>query len=67
MMRHSYATQAIRTGVPLHRLSRYLGHASLNTTHEFYIHDAIEPGEAVGVWEGTGEGKNPHQACEDGL
>lgn len=31
-LRHGYGVQAIRCGVPLHLLQRWLGHASLSTT-----------------------------------
>lgn len=50
MIRHSFATQCIKTGLPLYKVSKYLGHSSLQTTSEFYIHDSIKPGEALSVF-----------------
>ncbi len=36
--RHSFASQLINSGVPLYRVSRYLGHSNMKTT-EKYLHN----------------------------
>ncbi len=50
MVRHAYATQAVKSGLELLKVSRYLGHASIGTTAAFYVHDKPTPGEALGIW-----------------
>jgi integrase len=42
-LRHTYATLAIQAGVPVHIVSRQLGHASISTTCDIYRHSI--PGE----------------------
>jgi integrase len=37
-LRHTYATLAIQAGVPLLTVSRQLGHASIQTTANLYVH-----------------------------
>jgi integrase len=37
-LRHSYATLAVKAGVPLLTVSRQLGHASISTTADLYTH-----------------------------
>jgi integrase len=53
-LRHSFATLAIRSGVPVHILSRRLGHASVGITLSTYAHarpsddrDAAERAAAI--------------------
>ena len=36
--RHTYATRAIRAGIPLGEVSDNLGHASIQTTEDLYVH-----------------------------
>lgn len=38
MLRHSRATQWVRDGLPLPTISRLLGHASIATTNDIYVH-----------------------------
>jgi integrase len=42
MLRHSYATHARRHGVPVEIVSRLLGHRSVHTTSETYLHPSAE-------------------------
>ena len=37
-LRHTYATLAVKAGVPLLTVSRQLGHASISTTADLYTH-----------------------------
>ena len=47
--RHSFATWSQEQGVPLGKLSRYLGHSDIRTTAVFYDHSTVTPGEALSV------------------
>lgn len=38
-LRHTFATQSVRAGVDPNRVSKQLGHKSLNTTFNFYVHN----------------------------
>jgi site-specific recombinase XerD len=42
MLRHTYATHATRHGVPVELVSRLLGHRSVHTTSETYVHPSAE-------------------------
>ena len=42
MLRHTYATHARRHGVPVEIVSRLLGHRSVRTTSETYLHPTAE-------------------------
>lgn len=37
-LRHTYATQALLNGVPIHVVSRSLGHSSISITADTYSH-----------------------------
>lgn len=37
-LRHYFATQLIRKGVSIYKVSRLLGHSSVQTTESIYIH-----------------------------
>jgi len=37
-IRHFFATRLMRQGVPLAKISKILGHASIKTTEQIYIH-----------------------------
>ena len=37
-LRHFYASTALAHGVPLHEVSRWLGHTSIKTTADIYRH-----------------------------
>lgn len=55
MLRHSRATELIRSGVPLEVVSKLLTHRSVTTTSDAYIHLDVEDLRAelvrAGVWE----------------
>ncbi|MFF1421236.1 tyrosine-type recombinase/integrase [Streptomyces sp. NPDC058280] len=37
-LRHFFASTALANGVPIHEVSRWLGHRSINTTIDIYGH-----------------------------
>ena len=43
-MRHSHATALLMAGVPVHVVSRRLGHADVQTTLELYAHVTEDAG-----------------------
>ena len=51
-LRHTHATLLLRLGVPVHLVSRRLGHTSIQVTLRFYAHvmpgDDRQVGEAIG-------------------
>ena len=48
--RHSYVELALSSGVPLHAVSRAIGHASAAFTADQYAHDSDEAAaEAAGL------------------
>ena len=55
MLRHTHATELIRSGVPIEVVARLLTHRSSTTTSQTYIHlDAVDVREALtraGVWD----------------
>jgi integrase len=55
MLRHSRATELIRSGVPLEVVSKLLTHRSVTTTSDAYIHLDVEDLRAelvrAGAWE----------------
>lgn len=58
MLRHTHATELIRSGVPIEVVARLLTHRSSTTTSQTYIHlDAADVREALtraGVWDQGG-------------
>lgn len=55
-LRHTYATRAIERGVPPKVLQQLLGHASLKTTMDRYVHNTDESlEEGVRIFEGKGK------------
>ena len=58
MLRHTHATEMIRSGVPIEVVARLLTHRSSTTTSQTYIHlDAADVREALtraGVWDQGG-------------
>ena len=48
-LRHWFATQLIRKGIPIYHVSRLMGHASVKTTEQIYIH--ILPPDLYGITE----------------
>ena len=61
MLRHTHATELIRSGVPIEVVARLLTHRSSTTTSQTYIHlDAADVREALtraGVWDETGSAR----------
>jgi len=61
MLRHTHATELIRSGVPVEVVARLLTHRSSTTTSQTCIHlDAADVREALtraGVWAETGSGR----------
>ena len=61
MLRHTHATELIRSGVPIEIVARLLTHRSSTTTSQTYIHlDAVDVREALtraGVWDETGSAR----------
>jgi integrase len=57
MLRHTHATELIRSGVAIEVVARLLTHSSSTTTSRIYVHlDAADVREALhraGVWERT--------------
>ena len=45
--RHTYATEMLRTGVPVEVVSKLLGHASVTTTVGIYGHLTVEDARAL--------------------
>jgi integrase len=41
-LRHTFATLALASGVPIQTVSRWLGHKNIRTTEKFYIHACPE-------------------------
>lgn len=41
-LRHSRATDLVENGTPINEVSELLGHASVNTTQKFYLHNKIK-------------------------
>jgi integrase/recombinase XerD len=41
-LRHSRATHLIDNGVDISFVSKFLGHAQIKTTHDFYIHTSVQ-------------------------
>ena len=37
-LRHTFATRALKAGVPISVVSKWLGHANISTTYDTYIH-----------------------------
>lgn len=76
-LRHTYATRAIERGVPPKTLQKLLGHASIKTTMDRYVHvreDSLvagvkqfemaqQPGGACAQSESDVAGKNPNSAA----
>lgn len=40
-LRHSRATHLIDNGVDIHFVSKFLGHAQIKTTHDYYVHTSV--------------------------
>lgn len=61
MLRHTHATELIRSGVPVEVVARLLTHRSSTTTSQTYIHlDAADVREALtraGVWDRAGDAR----------
>jgi len=53
MLRHTYATLAVRHGVPVEVVSRLLTHRSTQTTSDIYLHPSVEDLRAVLVKTGA--------------
>jgi site-specific recombinase XerD len=64
-MRHSHATALLLAGVPVHVVSRRLGHADVQTTLELYAH-VTEDAElrAVADWRAYAAGWRTGHAGE---
>jgi integrase/recombinase XerD len=45
--RHSFATRALRDGMPIEVVSKLLGHASITTTSAIYGHLTVEDARAA--------------------
>ncbi|MCD7943851.1 MAG: site-specific integrase [Clostridia bacterium] len=56
-LRHTYATLALESGVPINKVSGALGHSTTGTTFAYYIHSGDDSSERVNeamkdIWEG---------------
>ena len=49
-LRHSWATQAVKRGIAIKKISRYLGHASTSITLDMYTHIAMEDSDVNEMW-----------------
>lgn len=49
-LRHSWATNALKGGMDLVTVSRYLGHSSVEVTAAFYDHREITPDDVLNVY-----------------
>ncbi len=50
-LRHSTATQMVRKGIAIKKVSRYLGHASTAITLDMYVHQTMGDGDLIGLWD----------------
>jgi integrase len=59
MLRHTHATELIRSGVAIEVVARLLTHSSSTTTSQIYVHlniaDIRAALQEAGVWGETGE------------
>lgn len=49
--RHLFATELIKSGVPINEVSRMLGHASINITAKYYLHNTTDSKD---IWSKLG-------------
>ena len=49
-LRHSWATNALNSGVDIHTVSQHLGHASIETTARYYLHRQPKPEAVLSVY-----------------
>ena len=49
--RHLFATELIKAGIPINEVSRMLGHASINITAKFYLHNTTDSKD---IWSKLG-------------
>ncbi|MGH3126231.1 MAG: tyrosine-type recombinase/integrase, partial [Streptosporangiaceae bacterium] len=67
-MRHSHATALLLAGVPVHVVSRRLGHADVQTTLELYAHVTEDADmRSVAEWQAFTAGWRPVAAGQNGL
>jgi len=67
-MRHSHATALLLAGVPVHVVSRRLGHADVQTTLELYAHVTEDADmRAVAEWRAFTAGWRAAAGGQDGL
>ena len=66
-MRHSHATALLLAGVPVHVVSRRLGHADVQTTLELYAHVTEDADmRAVAEWRAFTAGWRAAAGGQDG-
>jgi site-specific recombinase XerD len=67
-MRHSHATALLLAGVPVHVVSRRLGHADVQTTLELYAHVTEDADmRSVAEWRALAAGGRTAAAGQNGL
>jgi site-specific recombinase XerD len=67
-MRHSHATALLLAGVPVHVVSRRLGHADVQTTLELYAHVTEDADmRSVAEWRAFAAGWRTAAAGQNGL
>ncbi len=66
-MRHSHATALLLAGVPVHVVSRRLGHADVQTTLELYVFTEDADMRSVAEWRVFAAGWRTVAAGQNGL
>jgi len=59
-LRHSFATNAIRKGWSLPKLSKWLGHSSVAITGDLYVHDEASATDVNLLWDDDDDDSNAH-------